>query len=74
MQARCEGPPANLETGLIKVADAARFLAVSTRHLHSLTKAGEVPSVRLGRRSVRYARQDLMDFISRHRTASEVQR
>jgi excisionase family DNA binding protein len=32
------------------IPDAARFLAVSERHLHRLLDAGKVRSVRLGRR------------------------
>ncbi len=59
------------ETGLVRVGEAARFLAVSTRHLQTLTKEGSMPSVRVGRRGVRYARQDLVEFVSRHRQAGE---
>jgi excisionase family DNA binding protein len=74
MQMQNGRTPDLLEAGLMRVAEAARVLAVSTRHLHSLTKAGEVPIVRLGKRSVRYSRQDLVDFVSRHRKAGEDQK
>jgi excisionase family DNA binding protein len=60
-----------VEAGLVRAGEAARFLAVSTRHLQNLTKEGSVPSVRFGKRGVRYTREDLVDFVSRHRRAGE---
>jgi excisionase family DNA binding protein len=48
---------------LLKPADAAEALAVSERTLFTLTKAGKVPCVRLGR-SVRYSVTDLEDWIA----------
>jgi excisionase family DNA binding protein len=59
-------------TGLVRIGEAARFLAVSARHLQALTKAGSMPSVRVGRRGVRYARKDLVEFVTRHRQVREV--
>ena len=39
----------NLDQGLIRVADAARFLAVSRSTLYALMETGELTYVKLGR-------------------------
>lgn len=59
------------DQGLVRAREAAKFLAISARHLQNLTKEGSVPSVRFGKRGVRYTREDLVDFVSRHRRAGE---
>jgi excisionase family DNA binding protein len=64
--------PLLVEEGLLRVRDAARLLAVSERYLQALTKSGIVPSVRLGKRGVRYVKQDIMAVISSHRRVAEV--
>jgi excisionase family DNA binding protein len=71
MHDRSGASPESLGVGLVRVVEAARFLAVSTRHLQNLTKDGKVPSVRFGKRGVRYTRQDLVEFVRRHRSVGE---
>lgn len=49
---------------LLSARDAAKQLAISEKTLWSLSKAGRLPVVRIGR-NVRYARADLLAFIDR---------
>lgn len=49
---------------LLTPKEAAQSLSVSERTLYSLTKAGELPAVRIGR-AVRYAVADLRAFIEK---------
>lgn len=51
---------------LLTAQQAADALAISPRTLWSLTASGEVPCVRLGR-AVRYAVQDLSEYVQRLR-------
>jgi len=55
---------------LMTVKSAAESMAISQRKLWSLTKSGEIPHVRIGR-SVRYAVDDLVEWISRQRTGGQ---
>jgi excisionase family DNA binding protein len=48
---------------LITSKEAAAVLSISERKLFTLTKNGEVPHVRLGRRNVRYSRSSLEQFV-----------
>ena len=48
---------------LMNSKEAAAYLAISARMLWSMTKAGTIPAVRLGR-AVRYDINDLNTFIS----------
>ena len=47
---------------LLKPRDAAKLLAISERTLFTLTKKGELPSVRMGK-TVRYAQGELAAFV-----------
>ncbi len=47
---------------LLTTIDAAKMLAISPRSLWTLTRAGTICCIRLGR-SVRYDPQDLRKFI-----------
>lgn len=47
---------------LVDARTAARMLAVSPRTLHTLTRRGELPSVRVGR-LVRYSPSALAEWI-----------
>jgi len=47
---------------LLTAREAAEELTISERTLWTLTKAGEIPSVRIGR-SVRYLPSDLSDYV-----------
>jgi excisionase family DNA binding protein len=52
---------------LVDAIEAARLLCVSPRTLWGITSPrGDLAAVRIGR-SVRYARQDLDEWITRHR-------
>ena len=55
---------------LVKPVTAAKYLAISERKLFSLTKAGTIPAVRLGR-CVRYDVGDLDRFIANSKGARE---
>jgi excisionase family DNA binding protein len=48
---------------LITAREQAALLAVSTRHLHDLTKERLVPCVRLGR-SVRYSPEAVIEALA----------
>ena len=52
----------NPQPTLLRPADAARVLAISTRKLWAMTNAGEIPCVRFGR-AVRYDPEDLREMI-----------
>lgn len=54
--------PATTPRLLITPSEAAFLLSISTRKLWSLTNAGQIPCVRLGR-AVRYSPADLQDWI-----------
>jgi len=49
---------------LLTPKEAAKALNICERTLYGLTKAGELPVVRIGR-AVRYNVQDLKDFIQK---------
>lgn len=61
-------PPRELQPArmLITPAEAAFALSVSERKLWSMTNAGEIPCVRMGR-AVRYSPTDLQDWIDQQR-------
>lgn len=48
---------------LVDARQAARSLGICERTLFSLTKSGEIPCVRIGRR-VQYCRDDLRAFVA----------
>ena len=52
---------------LLRPDDAARSLAISPRLLSSMTNAGEIPCVRIGR-TVRYDPRDLEAWIMRRKS------
>ena len=47
---------------LLTVNEAAQVLALSPRKLWTMTKAGEIPSLKLGR-SVRYPVESLREWV-----------
>jgi len=49
---------------LISGREAAKLLSVCERTLYSLTKAGEIPAVRIGR-AVRYSVDELQAWVRR---------
>ena len=59
-----DGQKAELESPiLLSTRQAARLLGICERTLFSLTKKGEIPTVRIGRR-VQYCREDLLGFVA----------
>lgn len=54
---------------LLSAPDAAAALSISERTLWGMTKAGEIPHVRQGRRVLYYV-DDLRAWIESHRTTS----
>ena len=56
--------PETIPPRLIKLKDAAAYLAISERKLWDLSKSNIIPVVRLGR-AVRYDKADLDNFIMR---------
>lgn len=59
--------PANISSlphQLLKPRDAAKMLAISERTLFTLTKKGELSSVRMGK-TVRYAHGELAAFVNK---------
>lgn len=55
---------------LLTPREAAQTLGVSTRTLFTWTASGQLPAVRLGARSVRYAMSDLENFIAARRQSA----
>ncbi len=49
---------------LVDSREAARLLCLCERSVWTLTKAGKLRAIRVGR-SVRYSRQTLLDYIRR---------
>ncbi len=52
---------------LLRSEEAAGVLAISPRTLWSLTKAGELRCVRIGKKSIRYCVSDLEKYIERRK-------
>ena len=59
----------NLPAKLVRIKDAAKYLAVSEKTLWNLENEGKIPAVRFGR-TIRYAVEDLDAFIQKHRAGS----
>jgi excisionase family DNA binding protein len=55
---------------LLTRADVCEVLGIGPTKLWTLTASGELPVVRIGR-VVRVSRQDLDDFIRRHRSGAD---
>lgn len=48
---------------LLTVAEAAERLRVTTRFIRMLIAEGRLPALRLGRRSIRFRRDDVDDLL-----------
>ncbi len=55
-----------MDDELLTTKEAASFLRVSPMQVYRLTRDGELPMVKRGRRYVRYRKSDLMAFIDRY--------
>jgi len=56
---------------LLKRRDAAKMLQISERFLWGLTANGDIKSIRIGQRAVRYALEDLHAFIESRSSRAE---
>lgn len=59
---------------LLTTKQAARYLAVSERQLQYEVARSKVTSVRFGKSCIRFAQEDLDDYVNRHRTAAQAVR
>jgi excisionase family DNA binding protein len=55
---------AESDADLLTIAEAARWLRVSTVTLHRWLKTGRLPAYRIGPRAVRIRREDLMRMVT----------
>jgi len=55
---------------LLSARDAAKALAVCERTLFNLTKAGEIPAVKVNKRGVRYDPNDLRAWIEKSKQSA----
>ena len=55
---------------LLNSREAARSLAISERSLWTLTQEGQIPVIRIGKRTVRYAVDDLLAWIGQSRQSA----
>ena len=53
-----------IEAPHLKAGQAAEYLGISRRHLHTLSRAGRLPYARLGTRLCVYRRADLDAFVA----------
>jgi excisionase family DNA binding protein len=51
---------------LLTREEVAKLLKVSLIHVYRLTKQGDLPAIKRGRRFVRYQKNDVLEFINRH--------
>lgn len=58
-------------TPLLTVTDVAEILGVTPRTVRRIADRGELPRVRLGRRSVRFEQSAVEEFIARHTEAPD---
>ena len=61
----------NMPSRLLKPKEAANFLNVSTRTLSRIIKRGDIAVVYVGC-SLRLTMDDLLDYIDRNRSGSDV--
>lgn len=54
---------------LLRPKETADLLGVSERYLSTLSRRGELPFVRMGKRAVRYSPDDVAAFIDRSRSS-----
>jgi excisionase family DNA binding protein len=65
------GRPLDIDKGrrLMTAVEVADLLAVPTTRVWSMSRRGEIPTVRLGPREVRYRPQDIEAWIARRTTS-----
>jgi excisionase family DNA binding protein len=62
----------NEDTKLLKFQEAAHECSVSLRTIQRAVLAGQLPCVRLGRKTVRIKRADLLSWQTAHRQGGAV--
>lgn len=62
-----------MEGHLLTTKEAAMFLRVSPIQVYRLTRQGELPVIRRGRRYTRYRKSDLVAFLDRYTIRREGQ-
>ena len=55
-----------MDEELLTIKEAARFLKVSEVTIYRLTREGELPVIRRGRRYTRFRKSDILAFLDRH--------
>lgn len=60
-------PVAQSQT-LLRPKETADLLGVSERYLSTLSRRGELPFVRMGKRAIRYSPSDVAAFVDRRRS------
>jgi excisionase family DNA binding protein len=60
------GPPG--EPLLLTIRETAKALSLCEKSIWQLTRDGRLPVVRIGRKAVRYSRDDILAFIQAART------
>lgn len=55
----------NAETTVLTREEAAKLLRVSEKTIYNLVKSGELKECKIGRRSVRYRREDLDAYLEK---------
>jgi len=60
-----------MEEEILTRNEAARFLRISPIHLYRLTRQGELPVIKRGRRYVRYRKSELVAFLDRYTAKRE---
>jgi excisionase family DNA binding protein len=53
-----------VDNDLITYEEAARYLSLPVGSLYSLVHRGEVPHIRMGRRTVRFSRRALASWVA----------
>ena len=64
-------PPEGIAPRLLTARQAALYLGISHWTIRSLTWAGELASVRLGKRQLRWDREDLDRFIEQRKVQEQ---
>jgi len=60
-----------VEPMLLTARQAAKFLCVCEKTLWTMTRAGRIPAVPLGKRGIRYDRRDLLAWVESAKTSCE---
>ena len=68
MTSRKKSMPPSDGQSLLRPKDTADVLGVSERYLSALSRKGEWPIVRMGKRAVGYSRADVAAFVDRRRS------